>query len=86
MRRARLHQAHHAVQQPTHIAPPYALLQGVISKATLEKAAHLRRQGVAFVIVTGARTSTLLQRLPHLPASDAYVSENGRFDHGALTS
>ena len=27
--------------------------------------------------MTGARTSTLLQRLPFLPAADAYVSENG---------
>ena len=29
------------------------------------------------VLVTGARTATLLQRLPFLPAADAYVSENG---------
>ena len=27
--------------------------------------------------MTGARTSTLLQRLPFLPAADAYASENG---------
>lgn len=27
--------------------------------------------------MTGARTATLLQRLPFLPAADAYVSENG---------
>ena len=29
------------------------------------------------VLLTGARTSTLLQRLPYLPAADAYVAENG---------
>ncbi len=29
------------------------------------------------VLVTGARTATLLQRLPFLPAADAYVCENG---------
>ena len=31
----------------------------------------------AQVLVTGARTATLLQRLPFLPAADAYVCENG---------
>ena len=29
------------------------------------------------VLITGARTSTLLTRLPFLPAADAYVAENG---------
>ena len=29
------------------------------------------------VLLTGARTATLLQRLPFLPAADAYVAENG---------
>ena len=29
------------------------------------------------VLLTGARTATLLQRLPYLPAADAYVAENG---------
>ena len=31
----------------------------------------------AQVLITGARTSTLLARLPFLPAADAYVAENG---------
>jgi len=31
----------------------------------------------AQVLVTGARTATLLQRLPFLPAADAYVCEDG---------
>lgn len=55
-------------------------VQGVISQATLQKVADLRNAGVAFVIETGARTATLLQRLPYLPASDALVSENGKPD------
>ncbi|EIE21831.1 hypothetical protein COCSUDRAFT_17230 [Coccomyxa subellipsoidea C-169] len=29
------------------------------------------------VLITGARTATLLQRLPFLPSADAYVAENG---------
>ena len=29
------------------------------------------------MLITGARTSTLLTRLPFLPAADAYVAENG---------
>lgn len=29
------------------------------------------------MIVSGARTSTVLQRLPYLPAADAIVAENG---------
>lgn len=29
------------------------------------------------MLITGARTSTLLTRLPYLPAADAYVAENG---------
>ena len=36
-----------------------------------------RTPRAAQVLVTGARTATLLQRLPFLPAADAYVSENG---------
>lgn len=51
--------------------------QGIISHASLEKAAAVRRQGAAFVIVSGARTSTVLTRLPYLPAADAIISENG---------
>lgn len=59
------------------LAHPHLLLQGFISQASLEKAAVLRQQGAAFVIVSGARTSTVLQRLPYLPAADAIVAENG---------
>lgn len=50
---------------------------GVISELTIESCQALRRKGVRLVLVTGARTSTLLQRLPYLPLADAYVTENG---------
>jgi hypothetical protein len=36
------------------------------------------------VLLTGARTSTLLQRLPFLPAADAFASENGAARCGDL--
>lgn len=51
--------------------------QGVISLATLRMYASLRELGVRLVVVTGARTATLLARLPFIPAADAYVSEGG---------
>lgn len=59
-----------------HVCQPHQ--QGIISQASLEKAAALRRvHGAAFVLVSGARTSTVLQRLPFLPAADAIIAENG---------
>ncbi|KAL6759566.1 hypothetical protein V8C86DRAFT_1807886 [Haematococcus lacustris] len=60
------------------LTPPSASgRQGVISTRTLRQVASLRRQGVLCVIITGARLSTLLMRLPFLPAADAFVCENG---------
>lgn len=53
------------------------LPQGVISAKTLHQVAELRRKGVLFVVITGARLSTLLMRMPYLPSADAYVCENG---------
>ena len=44
---------------------------------TLTALAKLREAGVRLVLITGARMSTLLQRLPFLPAADAFVCENG---------
>ena len=51
--------------------------QGVISAGTLHRVANLRAQGVKFVVITGARLSTLLMRLPFLPFCDALVCESG---------
>ncbi|KAG1658592.1 hypothetical protein FOA52_016204 [Chlamydomonas sp. UWO 241] len=50
---------------------------GVISAATIAKVAELRASGIKFVVISGARLSTLLMRLAYLPAGDAYVCENG---------
>ncbi len=49
----------------------------MISAATLHLVAELRAKGALFVVISGARLSTLLMRLPYLPAADAYVCENG---------
>ncbi|KIY91963.1 hypothetical protein MNEG_16000, partial [Monoraphidium neglectum] len=50
---------------------------GIISRETLRLAAALRASGARLAIVSGARTATVLQRLPYLPYADAIVSENG---------
>ena len=57
-------------------------LKGVISTKTLSLVRTIRKGGnsgtnVKFVLVSGMRTPTLLQRLPYLPRADAYCSENG---------
>eukprot|EP00956_Cyclotella_meneghiniana_P003346 scaffold4066_cov63-Cyclotella_meneghiniana.AAC.6 len=53
-------------------------MQGVISSKTLLLCRDLRdKKGVKLVLVTGARTSTLLNRLPYLPKADAYCTESG---------
>lgn len=49
----------------------------MISAATLHLVAELRAKGALFVVISGARLSTLLMRLPYLPTADAYVCENG---------
>ncbi|GAB4814732.1 hypothetical protein N2152v2_001778 [Parachlorella kessleri] len=51
--------------------------QGYISEGTLRLFAALRQLGAKLVLISGARASTLLQRLPQLPAADAYVCESG---------
>jgi len=59
--------------------PPSATgLQGVISSQTLQLCQKLRTvKNVKLVLITGARTCTLLNRLPYLPKADVYVSEGG---------
>lgn len=59
--------------------PPSATgLQGIISSKTLATCRDLRvKKGIKLVLVTGARTSTLLNRLPYLPKADAYCTEAG---------
>lgn len=58
--------------------PPSATgMKGIISAQTLEKFRDLRESGVIIVLVSGMRTSTLLNRLPFLPRADAYCTEAG---------
>lgn len=59
------------------LPPNSAGLQGIISLNTLSTMTGFRSRTHMTVIVTGARNSTMLQRLPFLPVADAYVSENG---------
>eukprot|EP00438_Fugacium_kawagutii_P021610 Skav212194 [mRNA] locus=scaffold754:597444:598430:- [translate_table: standard] len=51
--------------------------QAFISEKTLKLVAEIRRAGHLFVLISGARSSTFMERLPYLPAADAYVMENG---------
>lgn len=44
---------------------------------TFHKIAAIRAAGYKFVLISGARTSTIIQRLPYLPAADAVITENG---------
>ncbi|CAD7696486.1 unnamed protein product [Ostreobium quekettii] len=64
---------HHLIKMPVSLT--YS--EGVISVSTLHKLARVRSVGIPVTLITGARTMTLLQRLPFLPLADAYVSENG---------
>eukprot|EP00004_Rigifila_ramosa_P027734 TRINITY_DN9137_c0_g1_i1.p1 TRINITY_DN9137_c0_g1~~TRINITY_DN9137_c0_g1_i1.p1 ORF type:complete len:241 (+),score=18.19 TRINITY_DN9137_c0_g1_i1:2-724(+) len=59
------------------LLPDSTIGRGVVSVRSAELIQLLRASGVAFVLITGARKSTLLERLPFLPAADAYVAENG---------
>ncbi|CAB9502320.1 expressed unknown protein [Seminavis robusta] len=58
--------------------PPSATgMKGIISSQTLQQCRDLRQEGVKLVLVSGMRTSTLLNRLPYLPRADAYATEAG---------
>jgi hypothetical protein len=59
--------------------PPSATgMKGIISHDTLRRCRDLRKaHGLQLVLVSGMRTSTLLNRLPYLPRADAYCTEAG---------
>uniref|UniRef100_A0A7S4BQA5 Sucrose phosphatase-like domain-containing protein n=1 Tax=Chrysotila carterae TaxID=13221 RepID=A0A7S4BQA5_CHRCT len=59
------------------LLPKTTMGDGVVSDRTVELVAQLRKAGVLFFIVTGARKSTVLERLPFLPDADAVVGESG---------
>lgn len=50
---------------------------GVISVRTLQLYAAVRALGVKVVLISGGRLSTIMSRLPYLPAADAIVCESG---------
>ena len=59
------------------VLPSSTMGPGLVSERSAELVAQLRSEGVLFVVVTAARKSTLLERLPLLPDCDAAVSETG---------
>lgn len=61
-----------------YLPPSSTGMRGVISSKSLELCQKLRRnERVKLVLVSGMRTSTLINRLPYLPKADAYCSEAG---------
>eukprot|EP00287_Rhodomonas_sp_CCMP768_P017850 CAMPEP_0202822352 /NCGR_PEP_ID=MMETSP1389-20130828/11008_1 /ASSEMBLY_ACC=CAM_ASM_000865 /TAXON_ID=302021 /ORGANISM="Rhodomonas sp., Strain CCMP768" /LENGTH=267 /DNA_ID=CAMNT_0049495255 /DNA_START=42 /DNA_END=845 /DNA_ORIENTATION=- len=50
---------------------------GTVSDRTVELIGKLREKGVKFVIITGARSTTVIERMPMLPMVDAVACETG---------
>ena len=59
------------------LPPSSTGMKAIISHDTLRKCRAIRQKGQKLVLVSGMRTSTLLNRLPYLPRADAYCSEAG---------
>jgi len=59
------------------LPPSSTGMRGIISSKTLSKIQDIRKKGAKFVLVSGMRTSTFLQRAPFLPRADAYCTEAG---------
>lgn len=59
------------------LLPSSTMGDGVVSERTASLVQQLRNEGILFIIVTAARKSTLLERLPMLPECDAAVCETG---------
>ena len=59
------------------LLPTSTMGNGVISDRTLELVRGLRERGVKFVMISGARTTTMFARLPRLPNCDAIACETG---------
>jgi hydroxymethylpyrimidine pyrophosphatase-like HAD family hydrolase len=60
------------------LPPSSTGMRGIISSKTLSLIQDIRSHGrVKFVLVSGMRTSTFLNRLPYLPRADAYCTEAG---------
>jgi hypothetical protein len=58
--------------------PPSATgMRGILSARTLRQCRAIRATGTRLVLISGMRTSTLLQRIPFLPRAHVYVCEAG---------
>ena len=64
-------------ERACRLLPSSTMGDGLVSERTVELIDELRSLDVLFVVVTAARKSTLLERLPLLPAVDAAVGETG---------
>jgi hydroxymethylpyrimidine pyrophosphatase-like HAD family hydrolase len=59
------------------VLPESTMGPGYVSERTIELVGELRERGTLFVVITAARKSTLLERLPFLPPCDVAVCECG---------
>lgn len=59
------------------LPPSSTGMRGVVSSKTLSLTQDIRKKGAKFVLVSGMRTSTFLNRVPFLPRADAYCTEAG---------
>ena len=59
------------------LLPTSTMGAGVISDKTVALVDELRGLGVKFVIISGARTTTMFARYPRLPTCDAIACETG---------
>ncbi|KAL3910916.1 MAG: hypothetical protein SGILL_007497 [Bacillariaceae sp.] len=65
-------------KQILKLPPSSTGMRGIISTKTLQLIQEIRqRQNKKFVLVSGMRTSTFVNRLPYLPRADAYCTEAG---------
>tara|TARA_B100000795_G_C22779568_1_gene431608 strand:+ start:1115 stop:1690 length:576 start_codon:yes stop_codon:yes gene_type:complete len=64
-------------ERACRLLPSSTMGDGLVSERTVELIDELRALGILFVVVTAARKSTLLERLPLLPAVDVAVGETG---------
>jgi len=64
-------------QRTCRLLPTSTMGNGVVSDETVRLVDELRKEGVKFVVVSGARTTTILKRIPLLPRVDACISETG---------
>ena len=62
-------------QRECRLLPSSTMGDGCVSERTVELVDALRAEGVLFFVVTAARKSTLLERMPLLPAEPVHVDQ-----------